>query len=250
MRAVYILWLRQLKRFSRSPSRIIGSLGQPLLFLLALGFGFGPTFARAGGGNYINFIAPGIISMGIMFTAVFSGIEIIWDRQFGFLKETLVAPVPRLGIVLGRALGGATVALLQGAIVFIVCLLAGFRFEWTIFSSFVPVFMFLISLLFTAIGTSIGSVLQDMQGFPLVMNFLVLPLFFFSNALFPVQGLPKPLQAVVHVNPVSYGIDGLRGSLTLSHGFVFGVGRDLAVLGILTAILLGIGGYLFSKIEL
>jgi ABC-2 type transport system permease protein len=114
MRAVYILWLRQLKRYSRSRSRMIGSLGQPLLFLLALGFGFAPTFSKAGGGSYITFITPGIISMGILFTAVFSGIEIIWDRQFGFLKETLVAPVSRIGIVLGRVLGGATVAMIQG----------------------------------------------------------------------------------------------------------------------------------------
>ena len=96
MSAIYILWLRQLKRYVRSRARIIGSLGQPLLFLVALGFGFGPTFAKAGGGNYIQFLAPGIIAMGILFTAVFSGIEIIWDRQFGFLKETLVAPVSRL----------------------------------------------------------------------------------------------------------------------------------------------------------
>src|SRR5271154_4965836 len=159
MRAVYILWLRQLKRYSRSRSRMIGSLGQPLLFLLALGFGFGPTFARAGGGSYVNFIAPGIISMGILFTAVFSGIEIIWDRQFGFLKETLVAPVSRLGIVLGRALGGATVAMFQGAVVLIVCVVAGFRFDRTVFLPLALLFMFLIALLFTAIGTSIGSVL-------------------------------------------------------------------------------------------
>src|SRR4051812_30488020 len=128
MNAIYILWLRQLKRYTRSRARVIGSLGQPLLFLLALGFGFGPTFAKAGGGNYIQFLAPGIIAMGILFTAVFSGIEIIWDRQFGFLKETLVAPVSRLEIVLGRALGGATVAMIQGAVVFVICLIAGFRF--------------------------------------------------------------------------------------------------------------------------
>src|SRR3974390_3204371 len=133
MSVIYILWLRQLKRYARSRARIIGSLGQPLLFLLALGFGFGPTFAKAGGGNYIQFLAPGIISMGILFTAVFSGIEIIWDRQFGFLKETLVAPVSRLQIVLGRALGGATVALIQGAAVFLVCLLAGVRARRAVF---------------------------------------------------------------------------------------------------------------------
>src|SRR6202030_805267 len=165
MSAIYILWLRQLKRYLRSRARIIGSLGQPMLFLLALGFGFGPTFSKAGGGNYIQYLAPGVMSMGILFTAVFSGIEIIWDRQFGFLKETLVAPVSRLQIVLGRTLGGATVALIQGAAVFVICLVSGFRFDRTVFLPLALVFMFLIALLFTAIGTSIGSVLQDMQGF-------------------------------------------------------------------------------------
>src|SRR4051794_5914101 len=113
MGAVYILWLRQLKRYVRARARVIGSLGQPLLFLLAMGFGFGPIYAKAGGGNYLQFLAPGIIAMGIMFTGMFSGIEILWDRQFGFLKETLVAPVPRLNIVIGRTLGGATIAFAQ-----------------------------------------------------------------------------------------------------------------------------------------
>jgi ABC-2 type transport system permease protein len=248
MSAIYILWLRQLKRYLRSRARIIGSLGQPLLFLLALGFGFGPTFAKAGGGNYIQFLAPGIIAMGILFTAVFSGIEIIWDRQFGFLKETLVAPVSRLQIVLGRALGGATVAMIQGAVVFLICLLAGFRFQSALFLPIALAFMFLIALLFTAIGTAIGSVLEDMQGFQLIMNFIVMPLFFFSNALFPVQGLPKPLQFVIHLNPLTYGVDGIRGAF--SNVFVFGLGTDFVVLGVLTTILLAIGSYLFSKIQL
>jgi ABC-2 type transport system permease protein len=248
MNAIYILWLRQIKRFVRSPSRIVGSLGQPLLFLIALGFGFGPTFQKAGGGSYIQYLAPGVISMGILFTAVFSGIEIIWDRQFGFLKETLVAPVSRLQIVLGRTLGGASVALFQGTVVLIVCLIAGFRFERLLFLPIALVFMFLIAVLFTAIGTAIGSNLQDMQGFPLVMNFLVMPLFFFSNALFSVAGLPKPLQAVIHLNPLSYGIDGMRGSF--GHIYVFGLGTDFMVLSILTAILLAVGSYFFSKIQL
>src|SRR5579872_4698277 len=127
MSAIYILWLRQLKRYGRSRPRIIASLGQPLLFLLALGFGFGPIFQRAGQGNYIQFLAPGVISMSILFTAIFSGIELIWDRQFGFLKETLVAPVPRILIMAGRTLGGATVAVLQGIVVFCICLAVGFR---------------------------------------------------------------------------------------------------------------------------
>jgi ABC-2 type transport system permease protein len=246
--AIYILWLRQIKRFTRSKARMIGSLGQPLLFLLALGFGFGPTFAKAGGGSYIQYLTPGIIAMGILFTAVFSGIEIIWDRQFGFLKETLIAPVSRLQIVLGRTLGGATVALFQGAVVFVICLFAGFRFQHALLLPLALVFMFLIAVLFTAIGTAIASKLEDMQGFQLIMNFLVMPLFFFSNALFPVAGLPKPLQDIVHINPLTYGIDGMRGSF--SHGFVFGLGTDFLVLGILTAILLAVGSYLFSQIQL
>ena len=248
MNAVYILWLRQLKRYARSRARIIGSLGQPLLFLLALGFGFGPTFARAGGGNYIQFLAPGIICMGILFTAVFSGIEIIWDRQFGFLKETLVAPVSRLHIVLGRTLGGATVALLQGSVVFVICLFVGFRFDRVLYLPVALVFMFLIAVLFTAIGTAIGSVLEDMQGFQLIMNFLVMPLFFFSDALFPAKGLPKALRFLIHINPLTYGVDGIRGAF--SQGTLLGLGTDFLVLGALTMVMLGVGSYLFSKIQL
>jgi ABC-2 type transport system permease protein len=248
MKAVYILWLRQIKRYSRSRSRIIGSMGQPLLFLLALGFGFGPTFAKAGGGNYLQFLAPGVISMGILFSAVFSGIEIIWDRQFGFLKETLVAPVPRLTIVLGRVLGGATVAIIQGTVVFLVCLVAGFRFENAALLPVAWAFMFLIALLFTSIGTTFGSVMQDMQGFQLVMNFFVLPLFFFSGALFPVAGLPKALRVVIFLNPLSYGVDGLRGALT--NAVFTSLRNDFVVLGILTSVLLSIAVYFFSKIEL
>src|SRR5258706_15795218 len=117
MNTIYILWLRQLKRYIRSKSRIVGSRGQPILFLVALGFGLGPVFQKAGQGNYLQFLAPGVIAMGVLFTAIFSGIEIIWDRQFGFLKETLVAPVPRVEIMIGRTLGGATVAMIQGCIV-------------------------------------------------------------------------------------------------------------------------------------
>ena len=127
MEIIYILWLRQIKRYLRSKSRVIGSLAQPLFFLLALGFGFGPVFAQAGQGDYIVFLVPGIISMTIIFTSMFSGMEIIWDKQFGFLKETLVAPVPRFNIMVGRTLGGATIATLQGTLVLFLSLIAGFR---------------------------------------------------------------------------------------------------------------------------
>jgi ABC-2 type transport system permease protein len=248
MKAVTILCIRQLKRYVRSPARMIGSLGQPVIFLLALGFGFGSVFARAGGGNYFDFIAPGIIAMAILFNAVFAGIEIIWDRQFGFLKETLVAPVSRLEIVLGRTLGGALVAMGQGAVVFVVCLLFGFRLADPYLVPLAVLFMFLIALLFTSIGTVFGSVLRDMQGFPLVMNFLVMPLFFFSDALFPLKDLPGVMGVALRLNPLTYGVDGLRGSLT--HVFAFTVFTDLAALGVITAGLLGLASYFFSRIQL
>jgi len=248
MNTIYILWLRQLKRYFRSKSRIIGSLGQPLLFLVALGFGLGPIYQKAGGGNYIDFLAPGIISMGIIFTALFSGIEIIWDKQFGFLKETLVAPTSRLEIMIGRTLGGATVASLQGIIILVLSFLVGFRLENLIILPLALVFIFLIALLFTALGTAIASVLEDMQGFQLIMNFLVMPLFFLSGALFPLEGLPPFLEIIAKADPLSYGVDGLRGVLvSKSH---FGIGPDFLILSIITAIILLIGSYLFSKIEI
>ena len=248
MSAAFILWLRQLKRYSRSRTRMIGALGQPILFLAALGFGLGPTFARAGSGNYVQFLAPGVIAIGILSMPVKTGIEIIFDRQFGFLKETLVAPVSRFTIVFGRTLGGATVALIQGSIVFLVCLAAGFRPEEPLLlMPLALAFMAFIAVLCTAVGTAIGSVLQDMQGFQLITNFLVLPLFFFSGALFPAAGLPGPVWLAVRLNPLSFGVDGLRGAF--GGGFVFGAITDLAVLGGLSAILLAVAAYLFSKIE-
>jgi ABC-2 type transport system permease protein len=247
MRAVWILWLRQIKRYTRARTRMIGALGQPILFLFALGFGFGPIYARAGGGNYLEFVVPGIIAMGIIFNAVFGGIEIIWDRQFGFLKETLVAPVPRLAIVLGRTLGGATTAMLQGVIVLIICLFAGFRIHHPLLLPAALIFMFLIALVFAAIGTAIGSVLRDMQGFQLIMNFLVMPLFFFSNALFPTAGLPAPLRIAVRLNPLSYGVAGMRDALAGVASW--DMAMDLLVLGGMAAALLGLSSYLFSRIE-
>lgn len=248
MNSIYILWLRQLKRYFRSRSRIVGSLGQPILFLVALGFGLGPVFAKAGQGNYLEFIAPGIISMSILFTAIFSGIEIIWDRQFGFLKETLVAPIARWQIMIGRTLGGATVATLQGLIVLLLSLIFGFRIETFVLIPQMLIFMVLIALLFTALGTAIASVLEDMQGFQLIMNFMVMPLFFLSGALFPLSGVPKALQIIATFDPLSYGVDGLRGSIT--GVFHFGLSIDLLVLSLTTAILIGVGTYLFSKIQI
>ena len=248
MATIYILWLRQLKRYSRSKARIIGSLGQPLLFLVALGFGMGPVYQRAKGENYINFLAPGVMAMGIIFTATFSGIEIIWDRQFGFLKETLVAPTSRLNIMLGRTLGGATVATLQGIIVLCLSLLVGFRPHLSPALPLALLFIFLIALLFTALGTAIASVMKDFQGFQLIINFLIMPLFFLSGSLFPLDDLPKPLRIITNLNPLSYGVDGLRHTLIKSYHF--GLLSDFLVLSCITTVILILGSYLFSKIQI
>ena len=248
MSTIYILWLRQIKRYLRSRARIIGSLGQPVLFLVALGFGFGPVYERAGEGNYIQFLAPGIIAMSILFTSIFAGIEIIWDKQFGFLKETLVAPVSRILIMIGRTLGGATVAILQGAIVFIITLFIGFDPVNFWMTPIAFLFMFLIAILFTALGTAIASILDDMQGFQLKMSFLVMPTFFLSGALFPLEGLPKTIYTITKIDPLTYGVDGIRGALIgVSH---FGFALDLIILSIMVAVLMVVGTYLFSRIEI
>src|SRR5258708_39066779 len=219
VRTIYTLWLRQVKKYLRSRSRILGSLGQPILYLVAFGFGFGSIYQRAGGGNYIQFLAPGIILMSVLFTAIFSGIELIWDRQFGFLKETLVAPVPRIAIMLGRTLGGATVASIQGLVVFVLTLFIGFRPQNLFLLPVALVVVFLVALLFTALGTALASVLEDMQGFQIIMNFLVMPIFFLSGALFPLKGLPAIMEYVIRIDPMTYGVDGLRAALILVFTF-------------------------------
>jgi ABC-2 type transport system permease protein len=248
MKTIYILWLRELKKYTRSRAQIIASLGQPLLYLLALGFGLGPVFQKAGQGSYLQFVAPGVIGMTVLFTSIFSGIALLWDRQFGFLKETLVAPVPRMHVMIGRTFGGATVAIMQGVLIVVICLLAGFRPASLLAIPLGFLFMALIATVFAALGTSIGSSLQDMQGMQLIMNFVVLPIFFLSGALFPLDQLPKALGIVTSLDPLSYGVDGLRGALIgRSH---FGTAIDLIVLAAVGVLFLCFGAWRFSKIEI
>jgi len=248
LNAIYILWLRELKRYTRSKAQVIASLGQPLLYLLVLGFGLGPVFQRAGNGSYLQFVAPGVVGMSVLFTSVFSGIGLLWDRQFGFLKETLVAPVPRLTVMIGKTLGGATVATIQGVLVLIICLIAGFRpVSWaTLPVAFV--FMILTAIVFSGLGMAIGSMLQDMQGFQLIMNFLVMPIFFLSGALFPLNGLPSVLSFVTRLDPLSYGIDGLRNVLIGTSEFEPAI--SLVVLCAVAVLFLALGSYSFSRIQL
>ncbi len=248
MSVIYILWLRELKRYVRSRSQLVASLGQPLMYLLALGFGMGPVFQKAGRGNYVQFVAPGVIAMTILFSSVFSGIGLLWDRQFGFLKETLVAPVPRIQIMIGRTFGAATVAVIQGLLVAIVCFLAGFRVTNFKFVPLALVFMVLIACVFAALGTAIGSVLQNFQGFQLIMNFVVMPIFFLSGALYPLDNLPKAFSYVTAVDPLAYGVDALRS--TLIGTTYFGITLDLIVLVAVAGVFLAVGRHLFSKIQI
>jgi ABC-2 type transport system permease protein len=218
------LWLRELKRYVRSRVQIVVSLGQPCLYLLALGFGLGPVFRQAGQGSYLQFMAPGVVGMTVLFSSVFSGIAMLWDRQFGFLKETLVAPVSRMQIMVGRTLGGATVAVIQGTL-----------------------FVVMIAFVFAALGMAIGSVIKDMQGFQLVMNFLVMPIFFLSGALFPLANLGRVMDVITKVDPLTYGVDGLRGALI--NNWYFNLTIDVALLVAIGALFLSAGAYLFSRIE-
>lgn len=247
MSTIYILWLREMKRYSRSRAQILASLGQPLLYLLALGFGLGPVFAQSGHGSYLQFLAPGVIGMTLLFSGAFSGIGLLWDRQLGFLKETLVAPVPRIQIMLGRTLGTATVAVIQGLLVLVVCVIAGFRPVSLLTAPSAIMTMMLIAILFCALGTVIGSLMQSMQAFPLIMNFLMLPLFFLSGALYPLDGLPVALRAITTVNPLTYGVDGLRSTLIgMTH---FGLPLDLTVLAVTSVLFLVLGAISFSRIQ-
>ena len=247
MRVMFALWLRQVKRYFRARSRIIGAIGQPLLFLLALGYGLGSVYKRAGGGNYIHFLVPGVMAQTVLFSAVFFGINIIFDKQFGFLKETLVAPVSRLRIMLGGALGGATTSVLQGLLVFIISLALGFRpYNWAM----LPVAFAVLAVLSVALASfssGVGAIVNDFQGFQAINQFLVFPLFFLSGALYPLDNAPTALRVVASVNPISYAVDALRASLiNQTH---YGYARDAIALAITVVVLVAFGAYRFKRIE-
>ncbi len=234
MRAVYIFWYRQVIKFLRTPVRIFGSLGQPLLYLVALGLGLSSAVPTVNGVSYINYLVPGIVGLTILFTAVFTGIELVSDRRFGFLKETLVAPVARVWIYVGKALGGATIATIQGLLVVALAYLFGFRihdFGMFIISIFA---MLLIAMLFTMLGLLLATFIRDFQTFPIIINFFILPLFFLSGAIFPLTNIPKGLVIVTKLNPLGYGIDLLRGYMSgasyYSHLLSFGILIGLSII--------------------
>jgi ABC-2 type transport system permease protein len=235
------------KKYLRSRVQIVASLGGPLMYLGVLGFGLGAVFQRAGEGNYLQFMAPGVIGMTVLFTAMFSGIAMLWDRQFGFLKETLVAPVPRLSIMIGRTLGGATAAVFQGTIIFVVALIAGFRPASLIAVPLAFLVIVLIAVTFSALATALGSSIKEMQGFQMVMNFLVMPIFFLSGAIYPLEGQRKVLAALTRKVPLTLGVEAVRGLLTgRTH---FGIAVDIAVMLAVAVVFVVFGAWRFSKIE-
>ena len=207
--AIYILWLRDLKRYWYDKPRIFASLGQPILFLFVLGTALSPNFSGPGGLKFSEFIFPGIISMTVLFTSIFSAVSIVWDREFGFLKEVLVAPVSRWAIVVGKAFGGSTVAVLQGCLMLLLAPLVGVRLTPPIVIMSVVV-MFLIAVAITGLGIMIAARMKEMEGFQMIINFIIMPIFFLSGALFPLDRLPPWLSLLTRIDPLTYGVDLLR----------------------------------------
>ena len=247
---IYVLWLREMKRYFRAKSRIIGSLGMPFFFLIFLGTGFSKfrPYSAPPEVDYMNFLAPGILALVLQFGAMFTGIAILFDRQFGFLKEIMVAPVSRVAIVLGRTVGGMTTSFFQGLLFLTVALIAGLKVQSMGAFIAVPIFMLLISCAFVNLGLTISSVMRDMQGFSIVMNFIMVPIFLLSGALFPVKEFPGWVRILSYADPLFYGVDGLRYCMTGIS--VVSPWLDFTVLLIFCIVMLCLGTVLFSKVDL
>ena len=247
--AVYIMWLRQMKRFVRSKSRLVSTIVQPLFFLFILGSGFRVASFEGLPVDYLSFLAPGVISMSILFSSMFTGVSVLWDKQFGFLQEVLVAPVSRFSIIFGRTLGGATTALIQGFIILTIALGLGVHIGGVFNLLMALVFMLLIAFSSVGFGLAVATKIEDFQGFQLIMNLILMPLLFLSSAFFPVTNSQPVLQKIAMVNPLFYMVDGLRGSL-LGTANVHPPFVDFGIVLCFCCIMLGIGNYSFHKSEL
>lgn len=211
LKAIYTIWYRDVIRFSRNRARILASLGQPLLFLFVFGAGLSPAMGAMAGGNlkFEQFMFPGILAMAVLFTAIFAAVSIVWDREFGFLKEVMVAPVSRVAVALGKLAGGSTVAMFQGSLVLLFAPLLGIKL--TLDQALILVgLMLLLALVMSALGILVAARQRSMEGFQVIMNFIMLPMFFLSGAFFPLNGVPIWMEVLARVNPVTYGVDPLR----------------------------------------
>ena len=245
--ALYALWLREVKIFQREKSRVVSAMASPILWILLVGSGFGATTEfkdpRYAAFDYQTFMYPGVIAMTILFGTVFFGLYIVWDRKLDVLKEILVAPVSRTTIFAGKVLGGATESVIQGIILLV---LGMFLFGVTPLGALMAMpFILLLAIAFVSVGLFIGSFFESLEGFQVVVSFLVFPLFFLSGALYPLEGLPTWLMALTRLNPASYAVDGLRGSLLGVHTFPLWV--DAGVLIAFAALFLMLGAWAFRR---
>jgi len=246
---VYAIWLRDIKRYYRDKPRIIGSFAQPILFLFVLGTGIASSlgFKGGGGGDYLNFMFPGIIGMTVLFTSFFSAMSIVWDREFGFLREVLVAPVSRTSIVVGKILGGSTIAMLQGTIILFFAPLLKIPITFTAFFKVMGI-MFLAAMTIAAMGIVLASVIKSMQAFQVITNFLLMPMFFLSGALFPLNDTVKWMNVASKINPLTYGIDAMRlvilGNSSMQ---LYPLWLDMVVLASVTVAMSILGAVLFSR---
>jgi len=245
--AIYTIWLREMMRTIRSKARIIGSFSMPIFFLVIFGTGLNRSFSLPGlQVSYIEFIAPGIVAMSTLFTAIFFGISVIMDKQFGFMKEILVAPISRLSIMVGKTLGGATLAMGEGVVVLVVAMLLGVKV--TLAGLFLSlVIMLLISLAFVSLGLAFASQMNDLQAYPLVSNFMVIPMFFLSGALFPIDRLPEWLTVLVYLDPLTYGVDALRQAMIGIS--VLPLWLDITVMGVFCTFTILVGTFFFQRMR-
>jgi len=250
IRALYTLWLRELKRFLRDRVRVVVSFIQPLLWLVVFAAGFGARLVIPGI-DYQQYLFPGIIGQTLLFTAMFMGISVIWDKEFGFMKEVLVSPVSRFTIFLGKMLGDSTAAMIQGLIVFAFGFILGIPFNPLSLIAALPI-MLLITIGLVSIGLIIASFMGSLENFGAIQTFINLPLFFLSGSLFPITGAGTPewLQIAARFNPLTYGVDALRtvilGSAWTPLNALY---INIAVLCIFDAIMIGIGTWAFSKMK-
>ncbi len=253
LEAAYAIWLREIKRFLKSKSRMVGSGGQPLIWLSIIGVGLGSAFAlKVGTGiPFLTYMAPGVVGMTLLFSSIFAGVNVIWDRQFGFLKEILVAPVSRLSIVLGKVAGSSTISVLTALLILVVVIAIGVLplSDLSVLGVLAALlFMVLISSTFVAMGLIIAALINNIESFQVLINFLVMPMFLLSGALFPISGaLPVWLDALSHIDPLFYAIDGMRGSLI--HFSTYPVLLDAGVALAFAAIFIGAAFVLFKRIQ-
>jgi ABC-2 type transport system permease protein len=255
LRGLYTLWLREVKRYLRDRTRIVSSFVQPFLWLVVFGSGIGAAL-RGGlqlpGLNFQQLIFPGIVAQTLLFTSMFMGISVIWDREFGFLKEILVAPISRFSLFLGKMFGDSTDAIVQGILVFPIALALGINFSLTSFLISLPI-MLLITIGLVSVGLVIASFIGSLESFGAIQSFINLPLFFLSGALFPVVGTGITwLEVAARVNPLTYGVDALKSvilgapyaSLQIQPLFV-----DIAIVGAFDLIMIGVGTWAFSRMK-